>query len=117
MRELEDLLPTLEPPPGGLERLRRSVAGTRPKVPVRRWRRAAAVAALCVAVVAAGTWTLRWQGRQAHNQAVAQAIRQALPPKPPANGIVLAHGAALELPSGQPDVKLYLVQSAKPGRR
>jgi hypothetical protein len=46
------------------------------------------------------------------NDAVTNALRQALPPPAPAHGIHVAHGAAIQLDSGQANVRLYLVQTA-----
>lgn len=114
MRELEQLLPTLEPPPGGLARLQRSVASGRHRGRLPR-RRVAWAAAACVLVAAALAVQVPARvaaHRQAH--AISKALRMRLEPRPPAHGIVVARGAAIELPSGQGNVKLYLVQSIPP---
>lgn len=112
MRELEDLLPMLEPPAGGLARLRRRIASGQPRAHWPRWR-FTWVAAACVLVVAAlAAEAPTWIAQRRQTVAVTAALRQSLSPRLPAEGIAITDGAAIELPSGQDNVKLYLVQSA-----
>lgn len=112
MRELESLLPNLDPPAGGLARLQRYVAAhPRARPPLRiRW--ALAVAA-CVPLVVVAVWLPQWVAHRQQVDALVSALRENLAPTP-AEGIRVAHGAAIELPSGQANVRLYLVQSAPP---
>lgn len=113
MRELEQWLPTLEPPPGGLARLHARVASghslARPAIQA-SWGWALA---FCVAVAALAIWLPQWISHEQQTAALTAALRATMSPKPFATGIQVAHGAAIELPSGQTNVKLYLVQSAR----
>lgn len=109
MRELEHLLPTLEPPPGGLTRLRRHVRSAR-RPPWRQPRWAWAGVLVVVAVVAAA-WLPPTISRWQQTDRIATALRAAMHPPLPASGIRVANGGAIELPSGQDNVRLYLVQS------
>ncbi|HWG10580.1 MAG TPA: hypothetical protein VN693_03670 [Rhodanobacteraceae bacterium] len=112
MRELETLLPLLEPPPGGLARLQQKIAKRRhPSEQVsgrshrRTWNTALAAmvaTAICVALVP------HWVLQRRQTAMIAAALRRDVLP---VNGIRVLNGAAIELPSGQPDVRLYLVQS------
>lgn len=111
MRELEHLLPDLEPPEGGLARLRQRIAVTRERTPPRRRIVWGAAAACVLAAVTAATLP-GWMARQHQVAALDAALQQGVSPHPAPAGIAVAHGAALELPSGQPNVKLYLVQTA-----
>lgn len=108
MRELETLLPDLAPPMGGLARLQRSVAAARRPTSRLRPRWAIAVAACVVAAIVAAAlppWIVRWHRTEAMVQALRSgAVRSAA-------GIEVADGAAVELPSGQANARLYLVQS------
>lgn len=116
MRELESLLPELAPPAGGLARLQQGVASSRrPAARVRpRW--AIAIAVCAVAVITVATLP-PWIARRQQTEAIVQALRPVA--ASPSNDITVANGAAIELPSGQAGVRLYLVQtvqSADPGR-
>jgi hypothetical protein len=109
MRELATLLPDLAPPAGGLARLQQSVAATRRPMHVRpRW---ALAGAACVAAAIVAAMLPSWIARQQRTDALVQALRGSTAPVP---GIEVAHGAALELPSGQANVKLFLVQTLPP---
>lgn len=113
MRELEHLLPELEPPRGGLARLRQRIADNdRRRGRYRRRLRWGLAVALPLLVVAAllPAPLLRWQ----HTRALTRELRAALQPSAPVNGLRVEHGAALPLPSGQANVQLYLVQSSAP---
>lgn len=112
MREFEHLLPMLEPPPGGLSRLQRSTAAGRHRAGIPLWRWAPAVAAMCVSAVALAVLVSPWIAQRQHTHAIVEGIEQQLASRLPAGGIEVANGAAIELPSGQGNVKLYLVQSA-----
>lgn len=103
MHELERLLPTLEPPPGGFARLQRRVAIRQPGWTwPPRWAWAATSAIIAVAVVSV-VWLPSWVAQQ--KQAAVFTSE---------NGIRVVDGAAIELPSGQSNVRLYLVQSIPP---
>lgn len=107
MRDIDRWLPDLAPLPGGLSRLQASLrAGRRQSRPP--W--LALAAATCVVAIVLGLLpeTLqRYRGRQV----LVQAVREAVQPDP--EGLRVIHGAAIALPSGQPDVRLYLVQPAR----
>lgn len=111
MRELESLLPDLEPPAGGLARLQRSIVSKRRRMRAPGWRWAWA-AVVCVLVAIVTSWLPQWAVRQQRTHAMLEALGERVSPRPPAGGIRVAHGAAIELPSGQADVRLYLVQAA-----
>lgn len=111
MRELMHLLPDMTPPPGGLARLQQSIASTRNRThtPRTRW---AWSAAACLVGAAFVVWAPQWFVQAQRTQAMVVALEQSVSPKPPLGGIRVAYGAAIELPSGQANVRLYLVQSA-----
>lgn len=110
MRELQALLPELDPPPGGAARLRARLAeaGSRRRRSRRvlRWAVAVAVPALALAALLRAP-IQRWH----HTRALTSALRAAMQPSASATGLRVAHGAALSLPSGQANVRLYLVQT------
>lgn len=116
MRELEHFLPDLAPPPGGLGRLQRSVATrySRPRHHRLKWAFASVV---CAALVALAVGVPRWiiQGRR--SDALHEAVRIAIEPSTSAGGIHVMHGAAIELPSVQSNVRLYLVASVPSASR
>lgn len=116
MREMEDLLPTLVPPAGGLHRLQRSLAArTRPG---RRWPLRLAWAATACLLVAFGAASIPGLiARQDQAAALATALARSVSPPLPAAGIEVVDGAAMELPSGQGNVKLYLVQTGARARQ
>lgn len=112
MRELEAWLPDLAPPAGGLARLQRSVAVARRPMYLRpRWALAAAV---CVATAIAAVMLPPWIVQQQRTNTLVQALCGSV--EASATGITVAHGAALEMPSGQANVRLFLVQTMAPGR-
>lgn len=112
MRELEDLLPTLQPPAGGLARLQRRVASRGEPALASRVNRWAWAVAACAMLAIATILGQPWITRQQRTHALAAAMRAAMAGDQPANGIRVTDGAAIELPSGQANVRLYLVQSA-----
>lgn len=119
MRELENLLPELAPPHGGAARLRQRIAAAdarrRRTHRALRWSAALALPALVLAALLPAPLA-RWQ----HTRALTQAMREAMQPPAPAPGLTVAHGVALPLPSGQANVRLYLVQTdatPEPGPR
>ncbi|HET6632558.1 MAG TPA: hypothetical protein VFG73_07615 [Rhodanobacteraceae bacterium] len=114
MREFDDLMPTLEPPPGGLARLQRHIAASPSRGPL-RWPRLVAAPALLAAALALALWLPPQLARQQRQAALTQTLRQALSPRLPPSGIAVAHGGAIELPSGQANVRLYLVQTSENG--
>lgn len=109
MRELEHLLPTLEPPAGGLARLRLHIHDRAVRTP---WYRALAWAApLAACLAVAAIWLPPWLARRQRTAALVNAVRQQLAVQAPVQGIEVQDGAAVELPSGQANVRIYLVQS------
>jgi hypothetical protein len=113
MRELERLLPELVPPPGGLARLQRSLRARRGPLRPHAWNDwLPAAAGACALALLALAWLPGVAGQREQTAALARALRQAMAPLP--GGIRVIHGAALALPSGQTDVRIYLVQTAPP---
>ena len=112
MRELDDLLPTLQPPAGGLARLQRRIASQEKAGRAFRINRWASVATACVALAVAAILIQPWIARQQRAHALAAAMRAAMAGNQPISGIHVTDGAAIELPSGQANVHLYLVQTA-----
>lgn len=106
MRELESLLPELDPPRGGLARLRHSVQARRGTHRATRWLSAMTAA---VALLAALLWLPSALRNTRHGDAQAHALLQAVAPPIEGDGIKVEHGAALALNSGQTDARLYLV--------
>jgi hypothetical protein len=110
MSNSERLFIELEPPAGGLLRLRHHVAASRSSQPQRRWQLAStfAVAATLIGCL----WLPGAVTHQRRDAELVRALRQAT--APPAGGIQVVDGAAIELPSKQSDVRIYLVQMAGP---
>lgn len=112
MRELEDWFPVLQPPAGGLARLERRIASRAAsrRAPFVRWQAWAAVAcaAIAITVVAFSPWL----GQRRRTAALTAALMDTMTPQPLARRIRVTNGDAIELPSGQSNVRLYLVQSA-----
>lgn len=110
MRELQSLLAELNPPPGGAARLRARLAEAglrrRRSRRVLRWAVAVAVPALALAALLPAP-IRHWQ----HTRALTVALRAAMQPSASETGLRVEHGAALSLPSGQANVRLYLVQT------
>ena len=112
MRELDDLLPTLQPPAGGLARLQRRIASQekpRRALRINRW---AWAATGCVMTAFAAIVIQPWVARQQRANDLAAEMRAAMVGNQPTNGVRITDGAAIELPSGQDNVRLYLVQTA-----
>lgn len=107
MRDLSPWLPDLDPPPGGLARLRRSVQIVRPQA---YWRGVGIAA--CALLVLASVGLPAALQRYRSQAELSDALRQAVQPDVP-NGLQVVGGAAIALESGQPGVQLYLVQSAR----
>jgi hypothetical protein len=53
-----------------------------------------------------------WMAQRRQTAAITEALRRSIAPRLPEDGIRVIDGAAIKLPSGQSDVRLYLVQSA-----
>lgn len=114
MRELESLLPDLAPPAGGLARLQRSVqAGRRTRYPHRPawWSLAVGTGALALLTL---SWLPGFVAQYQRTTALTRALQQVMAPSLRAGGIRVIDGAALQLPSGQANVRIYLVQSSPP---
>jgi hypothetical protein len=115
MRELDDLLPTLQPPCGGLVRLQWRIASqemSRRGLRINRW---AWAATACAMLASAAILIQPWIASRQRANALAAELRAAMAGHQPAHGILVTDGAAIELPSGQSNVKLYLVQAASSG--
>lgn len=108
----EPIVPLLNltPPPGGLERLRQSIEASRGR---RRWNRAGFAVAACGFATLALVLFPGWLQREHSRAELARAVRQAVQPVG-SKELRVVDGAALALESGQPGVRLYLVQSAGP---
>ena len=111
MHESDHLFIDLQPPPGGLQRLQRTVAN--PSDRRRRHSlRFAGASAFAMSLLALA-WLLPGViARHRETTELVSALRAAV--TPPTDGIQVVDGAAIELPSGQTGVRLYLVQSATP---
>lgn len=111
MHEAEHLFIELQPPGGGLLRLQQRLAQQAGRRHPRHFGlvmpAALALVALTLLVMLPGMIAQR------HRTATLTSAVQAAV-APPANGIEVVDGAALALPSGNPEVKIYLVQSARP---
>lgn len=114
MREFEHLLPDLAPPPGGLARLQRILQTRQRPRHALPWRWLPAMAAACALSLLTIVWLPGVIQRQRHVDALTQALRQAMLPARLDDGIRVADGAALPLPSGQANARVYLVVSASP---
>ncbi|MEO8859660.1 MAG: hypothetical protein ABI343_21950 [Burkholderiaceae bacterium] len=101
----------LSPPPGGLQRLQHRVAGNDHAAGRRRlWIPVGAAFATSLLVLVSLLPGVI--ARQQQTDKLISALHESL--APPADGIQVVDGAALELPSGNSEVRLYLVQSAAP---
>ena len=112
MRELDDLLPTLQPPAGGLARLQRRIVSQEKhqhRFRITDW---AWAATACTALAVAAVFIQPWVARQQRTHALATALHAAMTPGQRGSGIRVVDGAAIQLPSGQANVRLYLVQTA-----
>ncbi|MBD8874150.1 hypothetical protein [Rhodanobacter sp. DHB23] len=115
MRELEHLLPELTPPPDGLRRLQRSLhtrhvpkrARIRPWLPV--------ATGACALALLALAWLPGMIQRQRRDDALTQALLQAVAMPPLTDGIHVDHGAALLLHGGPADTRTYLIVSSSTG--
>lgn len=108
MHESKGLFAELSPPAGGLLRLQRSIADHR-RVD-HQWQRriplgAALAASLLLVSLLPGVIAQRQQTQQ-----LISAMQASIAPSFP--GIRVVDGAAIELPSTNPDIRVYLVQSA-----
>lgn len=106
MSKSKRLFLPLQPPPGGLARLHARVE--RAAVQRRPWLIGAtgfaATAALALIWLLSGT-----SAQQRETTRLTRTLQTAV--APPDNGIRVDHGAALALPSGQANVRIYLVET------
>jgi hypothetical protein len=114
MHKSNHLFIDLQSPPGGLQRLQRTIAnrsdGTR-----RRSLCVAGAGAFAMSLLALAWLLPDAVARHRETTELASALRAAVTPT--ADGIQVVDGAAIELPSGQAGVRLFLVQSATPAAR
>lgn len=110
MSDCNRLFVDLSPPPGGLQRLQHSLAA-RNHVNRRRgrWIPLGAALTICLLLVTLLPGVI---ARQQLTHRLVSAVHASI--TPPKHGIRIIDGAALELPSGNSEVRLYLVQSAAP---
>lgn len=95
------------PPTGGLRRLQQSLTH---EVPVRAsWAPRFVGAAACALAIGVLCLAPGWWAQQQRDRQLTAALQQALTPQH--NSIEVTNGAAIALPSGQSNVRLYLVQS------
>lgn len=106
MSEARRLFHDLEPPPGGLQRLRQRLQSTPSPRPGSRWYPMAA-AGLALALLAA-LWLPGFMTRQRQDKALAQAVHDAV--APPTPGIRVIGGSAIALKGSQPGSHVYLLQ-------
>lgn len=114
MHDPDRLFIDLPPPPGGLQRLQRSLAAGN-QVTRRRGFWIPIGAALASSLLALATLLPGVIARQQQTDRLISALHESI--APPAHGIRVVDGAAIELPSGNPAVRLYLVQSVAPVTR
>lgn len=115
MRELEHLLPELAPPYGGLQRLQRSLNPRREPKRARVHRRWPAMAGVFALGVLALAWIPGKVQHERRNDAMTQALLRAAIPPPLIDGIQVDDGAALLLPNGQANARIYLIASSPAG--
>lgn len=106
MTETTRLFIDLEPPPGGLQRLRHRLQSTQSPRPGAGWYPMAATG------VALGLFATLWlpgfMTRQRQHRALVEAVHAAV--APPAHGIRVIGGTAIVLPGSQPGGHVYLLQ-------
>ncbi|HEY0199734.1 MAG TPA: hypothetical protein VGC19_14555 [Rhodanobacter sp.] len=107
MNESSQFFTDLRPPAGGLQRLHRTIH--HPKGRAHRTGRLLVASAFAVAFLLLASLVPGIVMRHRQTAKLVSAMHAAV--APPANGIEVVDGAALELPSGQANVRLYLVQS------
>lgn len=105
MNELRKLSPERTPPPGGLLRLQYDIAAQRPKARVARWGWLATAASLVLLACLLPLWTTHGDSD------LDGALRSALENRSSGDTVEVRDGAALAIPSGHPNVRIYLVQS------
>lgn len=112
MRELQHAWRELEPPGGGLQRLQQAIEAR--NKPARRHSSFALGALTCSALVMMLIVLVlpSMAEKQKRTAALLDAMQKNVALG--AQGIHVDHGAALELPSGQANVRLYLIQSDTP---
>ena len=108
----EPMFLPLQPPPGGLIRLRQQIEKREPSSWAGpRWLRLAAAAGSTVAAALVLLWlTAGTSAQQQETRRLTRALQAAVAPAP--GNIRVRNGAALALPSAQANVRIYLVQTA-----
>lgn len=105
MSELRRLSPERTPPPGGLPRLQYDIAARRPNTRAALpWSWLATAASLVLLA-----WLLPMLTIHRDN-GLDDALRSALESRSSGDTVEVRHGAALAIPSGHPNVRIYLVQ-------
>jgi len=105
MSELRKVSPERIPPPGGLFRLQKAIAAQRPAGIAWRW--LATAASLALLALLSPLWT----SLPPHDDGIDSAVRGALQGHIAGEAVQVNDGAALAVPSGHPNVRIYLVQS------
>lgn len=111
MRELESILPDLAPPGGGLARLQRSVEA---RQSARRRHLSGWIpltVSVCALALLTPTWLPGFVAQHQRSAALSHVLQHAVAPSLQPDGIRVIDGAALELPSAQANVRVYLVQT------
>jgi hypothetical protein len=112
MHDSDHFFIDLSPPPGGLQRLQRRLAGSDHATGWRRRLWLPIGAAFATSLLVLATLLPGVVARQQQTNRLISALHESI--APPAHGLRVVDGAAIELPSGNADVRLYLVQSTAP---
>lgn len=112
MHESGRLFVDLSPPPGGLRRLQRRLDNQARLRPNQQPAFRIAASALALSVIAVALLLPGIVVQHQRSAELATALRAAV--AAPAGGIQITNGAAIELPSGQANVRLYLVSRTLP---
>jgi hypothetical protein len=107
MSDLRRVSPERLPPPGGMLRLQNAVTTRHPQEQF-AWRWLATAASLVLLALLLPVWVSR------RDNSLDSALRSALAHRSPSDTVEVRNGAALAVPSGHPNVRIYLVQSLPP---
>jgi hypothetical protein len=113
MRELNHLLRELDAPPGGLQRLQQAVETGGSSLSRRHGRiRLAAISGSAVAALLVAWYLPGMLATRQRTAVLLDAMQQTTGPGE--NGVRVHNGSALELPSGQADARVYVVETSTP---